>query len=133
MQSAFFIYLLTYATFITYTIAKDCCYANNWAETNWLNIAWKESIGAAECTLKGHFPPSSKCIVENLKDANGNIQALTSLYFGNDPFPYKYRLGIDPSSCKHLPDEKVKTGWEGFGAYLFQDSWLTYQDMETCD
>ncbi|KAK2021131.1 hypothetical protein LX32DRAFT_271345 [Colletotrichum zoysiae] len=133
MQSAFSIHLLIYLVFITCAGAKNCCFSTSWAGGNFLDHRWNDSLGIAQCILRGPFPPGSKCAVENSRDANGNIQALTSLYFGSDPLPYQHRLGIDPPSCTHLPDDKVKTGWEGFGAYLFKDSWLTYQREDVCD
>ncbi|KAK1954539.1 hypothetical protein LY78DRAFT_449356 [Colletotrichum sublineola] len=133
MQSASFIYLLIYSVFIACVGAKNCCFRTIWPEINVLETKWNDTQGVARCILRGSFPPGSKCSVENSKDANGNIQALTSVYFGSNPYSYNYRLGIDTSSCKSLPDDKFKTGWEGFGAYLFKDSVLDYGPVEDCD
>ncbi|TID07443.1 hypothetical protein CH35J_001055 [Colletotrichum higginsianum] len=132
MRSTPFIHLLTSSAYITYAVADSCCWSDYWAENNWLWLNWDESAGAVKCGLSGPLYPGTKCSVENSKDSDGNIQALTNVTFGNDTQPFKFRIGIDPSSCKTLPDDKVVTGWEGWGAYLFKNHDFNEEPLNRC-
>ncbi|KAK1985871.1 hypothetical protein LZ30DRAFT_707315 [Colletotrichum cereale] len=129
MRSALFIHILS--AFIAYA-AADCCWADNWSATSFLFLKWDAAAGVVRCGLSGVFPRGTKCTVENSKDANGNIQALTNVTFGSEQQPFQFRIGIDPGSCDPLPNDKVVTGWEGWGAYLFKGDTFTSQRLEVC-
>ncbi|KAK1990781.1 hypothetical protein LX36DRAFT_753977 [Colletotrichum falcatum] len=133
MRSALLIHLVTYSGLVACVAAESCCWGSVWAGVNWLNLRWDEPAGVVRCGLSGEFPPNTKCAVATSKDANGNIQALTNVTFGLNSQPFQFRIGIDPSGCGTLPDDKVKTGWEGWGAYLFKDSEFSSQKMMFCD
>ncbi|KAK1598439.1 uncharacterized protein LY79DRAFT_539187 [Colletotrichum navitas] len=132
MRSALFIRIFTCSAFIASAVAESCCWGVMWADS-WLDLKWDEPAGVVRCGLSGTFPPGTNCTVENSKDANGNIQAVTNLTFGSNTQPFQFRIGIDPSSCDPLPNDKVVTGWEGWGAYLFKDFLIMSQKMEFCN
>ncbi|KAK1981745.1 hypothetical protein LZ30DRAFT_688933 [Colletotrichum cereale] len=131
MRSESFTHLVAYSVFIARAAAKGCCWGDVWSSRSWLWLRWDDHT--VKCGLNGELPPNSRCVVENLKDENGNIQALTNVTFGNQAHPFMFRLGIDPWSCNPLPDDKVVTGWEGWGAYMFKGHELTTQKWEVCD
>ncbi|KAK1961342.1 hypothetical protein LY78DRAFT_662186 [Colletotrichum sublineola] len=135
MRSTLFVRILTYSFFIAYA-AADCCWLVWFAGySNYLAQKWDSAAGVVRCGLaapKGGFPAGTKCTVENSKDANGNIQAVTNVTFVENSQPFSFRIGIDPSSCKTLPDDKVVTGWEGWGAYLFKGSKVISDKTSAC-
>ncbi|KZL71220.1 hypothetical protein CT0861_04836 [Colletotrichum tofieldiae] len=127
-----FISVLTSSTFLAYAAADSCCWGDVWADTNWLWLKWDEPAGVVRCGLSGTFPAGTKCTIANSKDPNGNIQALTNVTFGSDPQPFKFRIGIDPNSCDPLSNDKVITGWEGWGAFMFTGHEFTSQRLDAC-
>ncbi|OLN97095.1 hypothetical protein CCHL11_02144 [Colletotrichum chlorophyti] len=132
MRAASFLHIFTSIFFFAHAAADSCCWGDNWANTNWLWLKWDEPAGVVRCGLGGTFPPGTKCAVENSKNSKGNIQALTNVTFGNEPTPFKFRIGIDPNSCDPLPNDQVLTGWEGWGAFLFWGHEFASQEMESC-
>ncbi|KAL0938590.1 uncharacterized protein CTRU02_205200 [Colletotrichum truncatum] len=132
MRSTSFLPLFVSSTLVAVATAESCCWGDNWAYTNWLWQKWDEPAGVVRCGLGGNFPPGTKCTVENSKDSKGNIQAVTNVTFGGNSQPFRFRIGIDPNSCDTLPNDKVITGWEGWGAYLFKSHEFNPQRLESC-
>ncbi|KAK2028804.1 hypothetical protein LX32DRAFT_673320 [Colletotrichum zoysiae] len=133
MRSALFVRIITCSAFIAYAVAKSCCWTDMWSDSCYLHLKWDEPAGVVRCGLVGTtFPPDTKCSVENSKDASGNIQALTNVTFGNGTAPFQFRIGVNPDTCATLPADKVTTGWEGWGSYLFKNDYFSSQDVNVC-
>ncbi|GKT41587.1 uncharacterized protein ColSpa_01768 [Colletotrichum spaethianum] len=132
MKSTSLIRALAPSAFIAYAAADSCCWGDQWGDTNWLFLKWDEPAQVVRCGLGGTLPAGTKCTVANSKDSNGNIQALTNVTFGSSPQPFKFRIGIDPNSCDPLPNDKVVTGWEDWGAFMFTGHELTSQRLDVC-
>ncbi|TDZ35621.1 hypothetical protein CTRI78_v011467 [Colletotrichum trifolii] len=121
------------STYIASAAAGNCCWTVNWGDVNWLYLTWDEPAGVVRCGLEGNIMPGSHCKVENSKDDDGNVQALTSVTFGVGHQYFKFRIGVQPGSCKPLPNDKVVTGWEDWGANLFAGSTFLEQRLEICN
>lgn len=112
--------------------AADCCWGDNWADTNWLWLKWDEAAGVVRCGIEGNLQPGTKCSSVTYKDDSGYTNGLVNVTFGSDPQPFKFRIGIQPGSCDLLPNEKVISGWEGWGAYMWEGHEFTAQRLEAC-
>ncbi|KAK1654608.1 hypothetical protein BDP81DRAFT_402646 [Colletotrichum phormii] len=132
MRSTYILQLFATSAYVAVAAADSCCWGDNWADTNWLWLKWDEPAGVVRCGLSGTFPAGTKCTIENSKDSKGNLQALTNVTFGGNSAPFKFRIGINPNSCDPLPSDQVLTGWEGWGANLFEGHDFTTQRLDVC-
>ncbi|KPM43751.1 hypothetical protein AK830_g2753 [Neonectria ditissima] len=117
----------------TPAMANSCCWGDYWAGEYWLALKWDEPAGTARCGLSGKFPEGTKCSIETSKTDDGFQQAVANLTFGVDTTPFKFRIGINADGCQLWNSDEVLTGWEGWGAYLFEGHSLTSQEMSFCD
>lgn len=131
MHSTAYIRLLAFSAYIASAVA-NCCFLNTFGQQH-LNLLWDDASQSIKCGMDGAILEGTGCYVENSKDAEGDTQALISVFFGTDRTPFKYRLGVNPTDCTPLPADKVATSWEGWGAQLFRDNQLTVQDLWVCD
>jgi hypothetical protein len=128
------VYFLSASLALTSSVtASSCCWGDYWAEQYWLALKWDETAGLAKCGLSGKFPDGTKCSIETSKNDEGYQQAVANVTFGVDDTPFKFRIGINADGCKLWDSDQVLTGWEGWGAYLFDGHSLTSQDMDFCD
>ncbi|KAF3803258.1 hypothetical protein GCG54_00013365 [Colletotrichum gloeosporioides] len=138
--------LLLMGLFVVHTMAGNCCWRDSWGnslqdtgygnrnynyDTLWLT--WDEPAQVVRCGLSGNFQPGTKCSVATFKDENGNLNALTNITFGSDPQPFQFRLGINPGSCDPLPNDKVVTGWEGWGVFMWEGHEFATEPLGLCN
>lgn len=124
---------LSAALAATSATASSCCWGDYWADSYWLALKWDETTSTAKCGLSGSFPDGTKCTIETSKTSEGYQQALANVTFGVDDTPFRFRIGINADDCSTLDSDKVVTGWENWGAYLFTGHEFNSQDMTFCD